>query len=306
MKSRRPIPPHRVLLDDDIELAFPDAWRLTYGNVDADVGNGSVVTSWEVGLGIQARNTIQIRESAGERLGASSKDLKIGVVAVSRTSQGLHSISMLRTPLLIGDSATPLELSFDGHSIAKDVSIHLCVVLLEASNKGDRVSPKEAGARLWSSDWRARVEGGKARLAIEAVDFKQLFVGTRSVDGLLHVIVSEDPSTDVEQGLTVLLNSLQEGFVAAVSRKEPQATALLWDSIVRRVIMLGAEYEYSLADSYPEGSIGEQWKAWVKGAFPRKPLEEVVDLYCSNPSLFDVRIQGWIQMGRAFSGEMGK
>lgn len=305
MRSKRPVPPHRILAEEDVLLGHLGAWLVSWGTMEAVIRAGDVVPHWEPGMDVRVQNSIKLNDSARDRLGGdATRGMELEAVLVATTGIGLQTVATSRTPLAFEGEATSLELKLGGEELARDIALHLGVVV-SSPVAGDRLMPQAVGSRLWSMDWRSRIEGGRARLAMETVDFAEYFGTTRLGDGLLHVVVADDPMLEVEQGLAVYLNARHPGFVAAVSRREPQATAILWDAVMRRAIVAGADLQFSLWEPYPQGSVGAQWQAWAKVAFPAASVEEILDRHRSDVSTFEARIQSWTRMGIAFGNPAG-
>lgn len=307
MRSKRPIPPHRILVNDDVILAHEDSWRLEWeGHDEAVVANGGIIEGWEPGINIRARNTVQLAPSAYHRLGAeAASGMRLHVVAIASTAGGLQVVTKAKHSLSLGGEPVELDLVFDGHRLARSIQLHLGIVVARPAEAGDRLMPALVGARLWGSDWRSRIEGGRARLAIEAVDFSKYFASTRMADALVHVVVAEDPSLDVEQGLTVYLNSNAPGFVQEVARREPRASAILWDAVIRRVAIVGSDFRFSLTEEYPTGSVGKQWQAWTMSTFPGKTTDQLLSMHRSDTSTFEAQVQSWVHMGTSFAAKGG-
>lgn len=303
--SRRPIPPHRILLDHDLILPQHDAWEITCGDGSPTlIPNAGVIEGWEPGMEIKARKFVGLSDGAHARIAGGHADpLSIRLTATAYTAGGLETAA--RTTVDISpDSDEPycIEMLLDGDLLARDIRIHLGAVLGEVPLGGDKLTPKIVGARLWNTRWRCRIEGGRARLPIEAIDFESYFGTSKTLGGLIHVVVAEDPNVEVEQGLLVYLNSAASEFITEVSRREPRATAILWDALVRRVIVAGSELNFSSEEEYPDGSVGQQWQIWARGAFGRKSAEDLLSLHRSDNSRFELIIQSWIGMRDKFAG----
>lgn len=298
MRSKRPIPPHRILTDEDLWHEHPGAWLAAWGNFEAVIRSGEVLPHWEPGLDIRLSNRLRLKPSARDRLGGEMADgMGLEVVLLATTAGGLQTAGLARSPLRLDSSETFLELALDGGGLARDLVVQMTIAVSRPSS-GDRLMPELPGSRLWTSEWRARIEGGRSRLALEQVDFARHF-GNLQAEALVHLVVADDPLLDAEQGLTVYLNARRIEFVHAVARKEVYATAILWDAVLRQAIVLGAEHQFSLWDNYPEGSLGRQWQAWIREAFPQSSTEDVLAMHQSRVSDFEARIQSWARIGVA-------
>lgn len=307
--GERPIPPHRILVDEDVHLEYGDTWQVACGDgMTQLVERGGIVTGWEPGRSVVVSNSLRLEGSAYARLGASRCDgMSLRLVATACTARDLDIVARHSCPLPIGsDDATPVELSLDGSRLAGDISISLSIVVESPALDGDQLSPSVPGARLWSSRWRARIEGGRARLAVEAIDFDQYFGSAKASNGLIHVVVADDPHLEIEQGLLVYLNSAAEGFIQEVARKEARATALLWDTVLRRVLVAGCDMDFSPTEQYPDGSVGRQWQQWSAIVFGRRQPAELLAMHRGDLSEFEVRIQSHINMKDRFREGGGK
>ena len=303
--ARRPIPPHRILWNEDVVFRHENGWDVVCGTGEARiVEDGGVVTGWEPGMPIRVSNSVRLAADAGSRLAADQHpEMKLCLVVTACTGRDLEVVARSVHPL----SLTTLdwcnvELELDGARLARDLSVHLSVVLGGPLSGGDQLAPRLKGARLWGGRWRSRIEGGRARLPIEAIDFNKYFGSGKVSSGLVHVVVADDPFLEIEQGLVVYLNSEAKGFIGDVSKMEPRATAVLWDAVVRRVILAGAEMMFSANEDYPVGSVGYQWQFWSQAALGKKKAEEILSMHRSEGSEFEVRIQSWVGMKDKFGG----
>ena len=306
--AKRPIPPHRILLDEDVISELDGVWRVTCDEGSPQlVESGGVVAAWEPGRNIRVSNSIALGPSAYDRLGGSlCEGMTLRLKAVACTARDLEIVAQCSVPLVLGSTDdAPVELVLDGSRLAGDISILVSIVVDDPPVAWDALSPRQCGTRLWSSRWRARIEGGRSRLAIEAIDFDQYFGDDRFSHGLIHVVVADDPQLEVEQGLLVYLNAAAAGFVADVARREPRATALLWDTVLRRVIVAGSDMDFSSAEEYPDGSIGKQWQIWTGRTYGRKTAEELLAMSRGDISGFELRIQSCVGMKEQFSSTRG-
>ena len=301
--ARRPIPPHRILWNEDVVLRREGGWEVACGTGESQfVEDGGIVTGWEPGMPIRVSNSVRLASSAGSRLVADQHpEMKLSLAVTACTGRDLEVVARSVHPLsLTTEGWCNVDLELDGSSVARDLSVHLSVVLRSPLHGGDQLAPKLKGARLWGGRWRGRIEGGRARLAIEAIDFNKYFGSAKASGALVHVVVADDPLLEVEQGLVVYLNSEAKGFIEDVSRKEPRATAVLWDAVVRRVIVAGAEMMFSTTEDYLVGSVGYQWQLWSQAALGRKKVEDILAMHRSALSEFEVRIQSWVGMKDKF------
>lgn len=302
--ARRPIPPHRILWSEDVVLRLGIGWEVTCGSGGIQlVEDGGVVIGWEPGMPIRVSNSVRLAPSAGDRLLADQHpEMRLCLAVTAYTGRDLEVAARSVYPLsLTAEDWCNVELELDGTRLARDLSVHLSVVLGSPLNGGDQLTPRLRGARLWGACWRGRIEGGRARLAIEAIDFNRYFGLGKASGALVHVVVADDPFLEVEQGLVVYLNSEAKRFIEDVSRKEPRATGVLWDAVVRRVIVAGAEMAFSPTEEYPVGSIGYQWQLWSRSVLGRKKAEDILSMHRSGLSEFEVRIQSWVGMKDKFS-----
>lgn len=307
MRSRRPVPPHRILRTDDVTLRNAQAWRVSVGDGAFAIPDRGVVPGWQPGLDVRVSNTLCLGPDVVGRLTASSTArVALAVHASATTAGGMATVASqtaLFIPNAAGQPEAHLDLLLDGAALAGDVRVECSVILRRPTLSGDALSPRTTGSKIWTTDWRARLEGGRARLPIDVVCFSVFFRRNEMAGGLVHVDFATAPELDIEQGITVYLNADYPSFVAQFARREPYATAIVWDAVMRRVLIAGAESGFDDSAEYPRGSIGAHWQQWMSTAFPGLSAPALLDRHRSNTSEFEVRVQHWTRMAQAFPPE---
>lgn len=306
MRSRRPVPPHRILGKDDVAFLTPGAWRVAVQDSSRLVEDGGFIPGWQPGLGIRLSNAILINREATARLSeATTGAMDLGAVVVALTAEGLATVAISRAKFQEdgrGSLIAGFDLEIDGRMASRNVRLECSVVLSSPTVGGDRLTPRMVGSRLWNGSWAARLEGGKARLPIEVVPFSRFFLRPGMEGGLVHVELAADPTLDIEQGMIVYLNAEQPRFVDAFAHRDPHATSIVWDAVIRRLLVAGADAGFDVAASYGRGTIGANWQQWATSAFSGLSADGLLEMHRGNVSEFETRLQSWGGMARAFTG----
>ena len=291
-RERRAVPPYLTLGTEDVGLNPEVGWLLDDSAGDSiEVADGSVIPGWDQQRSFRLHRTFCFPSSLPERLGLSC-DARLELLIRLRTAKGLFSTIVAREEIAAPE--VTVSVSPDSSLLARTVHLECRLVLVRGSSAADALAAVEPGAILWSSRWSARLEGGRARLPLEAVCFSSDPRWRDHSRALLHVDVALDPGVDCEEGICVYLNSDFPSFVSAVESDDPVARALLWEAVIRRCIVASFSLDVGDANDMVEGTLGDQLQRWREGAFPGMSPDAVRSLALDDPSRFEACIQHWV------------
>lgn len=292
--SRPSIPPHLTLSEDMVVASPANGWILQReGHVPLVIEDGEILPAWDTELRFELHRTFAALGKWQEHLGFPSGGAEFGMVTRLVTAGGLLSEVVDVQPLSsTSDSDLVVIVRPSSREIAKDIRIHCCIILCAAGPDGLALAPADKGARLWADRWSARIEGGRARLPFELASFSKELRGYRINRALFHVEVAEDPELDFEQAVCVYLNTDNPSFVKAIEQGAATETALLWDGVMRRLIITGLGQTFE-GDAWPPDSLGMQVARWLVGIFPGQSREALTRMVIADPSRFEALIQSW-------------
>lgn len=304
---RRPIPPYHQLPMESVRLDPMEGWQLHARGQTVTLPDGEPFPEWDASLEFELKRRFSLSPDAHRQLGVDSPDaIKLQLVVRSVTAGNLSASVLIRRDLSLSDEE-PFEVVVRPApgTIARDLTLETSVVFLGGAESADPLVPALPGSRVWEERWRTRLEGGKVRLPFEVVDFEAMFGGLGFADALFHVDVADDADLDFEQGVCVCINSRYEGFVQSVARLEPLPTAMLWDAVLRRVLTAGIGAGFNVSGTYPEASVGAQWRRWFGQVFPGESIESVQRLIIEQPSRFEARVQSWSRIASRVTTGLG-
>ncbi|MGY0799619.1 hypothetical protein ACW7G0_11265 [Lysobacter sp. A286] len=306
MAKRRPIPPYLTLPDEMLDAEPIDGWELLVdGQQNRIVHDKEPFPSWDSLLKFSLRRRFTFDPDALDtHLGIPSGQAEYQFVVRLETAGGRMSRVELKKVLDPRDGTIEVQIAPDSRWLSKDISVACSVVV--GSTQGDLgvLSPTLTGSRVWFQTWSAKLEGGRVRLPIEVVSFGKQLHAIAIPNALLHVSVADDPRLEFEQAVCVYLNSDHPRFVAGFESGERSATVMVWDSVVRQVLSAGLSEAFDEeGDELPQDSIGAQITSWVQSIFPGESRGSLAAMRRESPSLFEGRVQSWINAGSFWSEE---
>lgn len=302
---RRPIPPYRQFRPESIACEPNGGWEVEARGETKALDDGAPFSDWDASLVFTLKRRFRVSETALLDLGAVDPDaIRLQLVVRMVTAGNLSSSMPFRLDLP-RQSMQPVDVRISPPlgKLSRDLTLETSIVVLGTIGVTDPLVPSVPGSRVWEDQWRVRLEGGKTRLPFEILDFENAFRGLGLTDALFHVDVADDPELEFEQAVCVSINSRFGAFVSAVERVEPVATALLWDAVLRRVLVAGLGNGFDFRGQFPEPSVGAQWVRWFAQAFPGESIESAQRMLVEQPSRFEARIQSWSRVAlRLVSG----
>jgi hypothetical protein len=294
--------PYLVLRSQDVRTEPVDGWTLVGAAANASpilLRDGDVVESWDGLSELALRRTFRIPVDAAARLGLPPESTRFSLVITAITAGGL-----LREVLFAQDFGAELQVLNvtvlpKSARLVKELCLASHLVITAAAAVENPLAPAIAGARIWEDSFRFQLEGGRGRIPMETLSFRAAFQGQGFEDALFHIEVAPYPELDVEETVRVYLNSDNRSFVEAAELRDPAASALLWNGVIRRLIA-SVIMDDTLADdeAYPEGSMGANLARWLRQAFPAMKLPTIKALAVSTPSAFEAMLDSWTGLGR--------
>ena len=298
--------PHLVLRSLDIR-AFPaDGWELV--GLDEKVAgttlrDGEAIESWDGLSRLAFRRSYRLPVDAAARLGLVEESVRYSFAVTAVTAGGLHRDMLFRRDFGAELQLVDVLVRPQSARLARELRLvaHLAITSAEAAD--NPLAPTSAGARIWEESFRFQLEGGRGRIPMEAVSFRTTFSGQGFENALFHVEFAPYPELDIEETVRVYINADNPSFVAAAERRDPAASTLLWDGVIRRLVK-SAVLDDALVDTdaYTDGSMGSNIRRWLKQAFPSMKLASIRSLAISTPAIFEAILDSWSGLGwRAFS-----
>jgi hypothetical protein len=305
MAKRKPTPPYLTLPEEALHAEPADGWELfVEGQYDRVLTDKGLFPSWDSSLKFSLRRRFSFDPAALDAyLEIPAGQAEYQLVVRIETAGGMMSKVGFEATLDPGERMAEVQLTPDSKWLSKDIAVVCSVVVVSTSDGLGALSPTQPGSRVWSQTWSAKLEGGRVRLPIEVVSFSKQLHALAIPNALLHVSVADDPGLDFEQAVCVYLNSDIPNFVAEFERGEKAATGVVWDSVLRQVLSAGLSEAFDHDDDeFSQNSICAQIESWIKAIFPGEVRESLAAMRRENPSLFESRIQSWVNAGAFSSG----
>lgn len=265
MTLSRPIFPFRTLAAADVVPAS-DGWTLVLGDeARGAVADGGILAGWDAMLEFSLVRDFRITTDLGPRLGLAPGSECSELAVVASSANGLYRDVLFRAPVSPGESTITVTVKPSSARLARDLVLTTGIYLSRNMKSKDALAPNRAGARLWESTDRIRLEGGAARLPMYEVDFAKAFPGMRIDDADFHVEISDDSDLDFESAVAVYLNSRSPQFIRDLSRGIPAAERRFWSGFITRAIAQGlASKEILFAEGARPGTLGSSLQSWSR------------------------------------------
>jgi hypothetical protein len=286
--------PHRVLLATDVSTTPSDGWRFRVDSTGESivVRHGDRLESWDALAALHLSRSFAVVPDGLKRLGLPAEST-LHVTSSVSTARGLWREICARTELPMDGSAVTLEVQPKGDHLAGELRVSTNIVLVNAGSAPDPLAPSIPGSRVWEDSIRVQLEGGRARLPMEVLSFRSTPAFRPFEKALFHVHVTGDPSTEVEQGLLVHLNSDHPTFVSGIEAKDPVATGILWDGIVREILRELMAQDLIEEEPARRGTLGELTRRWLQQSFPGLSATAIATMASERPAEFDACITSW-------------
>lgn len=288
--------PYLTLRPDDIIAMPANGWLVRFSDSDAparEVLDGVVLESWDYLRPITIFRSFQFAAETSTHLGVPP-DTRYRLVVLASTGRGLHRRVVHDAEFSIPHQPLAVSAELDGKGLCRDLQLTALLSLAAPVADPPSFAPSDPGARIWEHRVTIALEGGRSRLPIEAVSFRQAFAGHGFEHALYHVEVLPYPELDLEEAVLVYLNADYPGFLDAVQQSEAVAESMLWEAVLQRLLRDALlDDTFFAAPSYTEGSLGANVSRWLRQAFPTMSLTEVTQLLKRDSSRFDATIQSW-------------
>lgn len=286
------IPPYLSLARGDVIQEPSDGWRLIPPSGDTSIiEDRSAIPGWDQNYRFQLTRSFRFPDDLLSTLHLP-RDSRLELVVRMTTAGSSLATVVAREVLTTG--RLDIAVSPDSATLSRAIHLESRLVLAEAGTRPPALAANEAGSVLWSSHWRARLEGGRARLPMETVAFSTDPRWSTYPRALFHVDVATDPSVDSEEGLCVYLNADFPAFVQAVESDDAVARTLLWEAVVRRCIAASLVLEVDDREALVPDSLGDHLRRWRDGVFPGHSAAAIRNILLDEPSRFEAAVQDWV------------
>ncbi|MAR72973.1 hypothetical protein [Halomonas sp.] len=234
--------------------------------------------------------------AASEALDLGSDDLELVALLKVGTGRGttprtiLHSISV---PVDEAEGGATLTAKLDGFRLSSRLWFETSLILAAEPGSPGRLSPRQPGARLWSSSLNVLLEdGGDSRLPMEAVSFSQIFRNRRHEDAFWYL--DWRPSawdSDLAGNVRLYLNKDREAFLQKVRAGDPFHLHMIMADVMLQLV--SAYISSEVSDSphdHGEGSLARQSHDWLALAFPGLSAHAARTLLHDKPGEFHAAI----------------
>lgn len=293
-----PVAPTYLLPEDDAVTLGP--WQDQAGSEVA-----GRISHWDPVTDLELTRAATVDLDAIRSKCALGSDSAFAMLAVWRTPTRTR-LGGAGTPvelgLLDGVVRAPIAVRVPGRESGGRLDLTTRLVLRTAGSTATPISPRRAGAILWTETERVMLEGSAARFPTAAVDFSEVqrvpdlaaWYLDWNVDDLAHPVMG---------GLRLLLNRANPRIVSAVRSATDDVSAPLIRSIIRsdvaRQLVRGAftSEEFTASpDSFPEDSVGRLIRDLITTIWPGIPVDAVRARALQNPSRFDAEVQAALEV----------
>lgn len=182
-----------------------------------------------------------------------------------------------------------------GSDLSARMFLDLQVVLASASASGSALSPRLAGARLWSDSRDILLEGGgEFRFPVELASFSKRFAADREIANApwyLHWI-PEGLKADFAGSVRLFINSDMTSLVERILDGDDLLLQAILGDVISQMVSATLDLLISddCQDDFEEGCLGHQVCTWISQAFPHQDLETVRSIRDQRPSKFQAAI----------------
>lgn len=206
--------------------------------------------------------------------------------------------------LLDGTVRAPITVRVQGREAGGRLDLTTRLVVRTAGSAATPISPRRAGAILWTETDRVMLEGSAARFPTAAVDFSDVqrvpdaaaWYLDWNIDDLAHPVMG---------GVRLLLNRGNPRIVSAVRSATDDPSAQLIRSIIRSDVArqlvraaLGNDEFTASPDSFPDDSVGRLIRDLIATIWPGIPVDAVRARALQSPARFDAEVQAALEVLR--------
>jgi hypothetical protein len=189
-------------------------------------------------------------------------------------------------------ATTPIEVVIESRDLSGSLHLATELVLISAGETSSTLSPKPAGARLWSDSFGVDVEPSLPRFPMEAVSFSRMLD-----DGPSRALwyVDWSPAAwnrDFAGAVRLYLNEDNPEFVEAFHEADETVIRMTMTAIALQLIRtaLGSESFMPEGTSHLPGSVGAVVENWIEQAFPGQAITAVATLATHDPARFEAAV----------------
>lgn len=304
MRRQRIVPPYIALSYREVVQEPAEGWLLSSSAGEESIINDrGWIPGWDQNFSFVLSRHFGFPSGLHERL-MLSPAVRLFLVVKLRTANGLYSTTVSSQEL--DGSRLKVCVTPDSHALARDIQLEALLTLSDPDPAGSALAARVEGSILWSSTWRAKLEGGRSRLPMETVSFSGDPRWAGHGRALVHVELADDLALDCEEGLCVYLNADFPSFVRSVESDDSVARIIVWETVIRRAIISGLDIDVANEDSVVPDSLGDHLQRWSRGAFPGLSTAGIRKLLLDEPSRFEAAIQHWVGAGAAIFPDAGE
>lgn len=284
-------PPYLLPPDDAVSA---DPWK---GPDGTEIGER--LEHWDPFTDIALVRAIRVDLDAVRSACQLEADSALAVTAAWRSSR--TRLAAYGEPVelgaLGGTVRAPLALTVPGVSAGGRLDLDMRLVLRTPGRNPSRISPRRAGAVLWTDTTRVTLEGGAARFPMTAADFSTT---ARLPDNAAWALEwdAEDLETPVLGALRLLINSTNQQLLDALrsgttdSRSSVVRSFVTFD--IARSLAYGALRNESFVEdpeAFGEGSVGRMLFELLSACWPGIPVPTLRSRVIEDPARLDAELQ---------------
>ncbi|RDD69901.1 hypothetical protein [Paracoccus versutus] len=287
--NRRIAFPFLVLSEAAVEAS---AWEVSLDGFEWTVV-GDFLPHWDSAIDILVRRTLRLDvELAASDLGIPVDQLAAAASVRIGTGQGRLPrliLSRTRREFRSGDTSWEFEQTIEGRRLSMILDLQTEILLAKAPADRSALSPVHPGDRLWSENFRVRLEGEEPRFPIETADLAQMLGGGIAGAAPWHLHWSPGGWTrDFHGAVRLYLNAKSSEILQRIEDEDPATIQFLLGDVISQIcerFLVDPEAE-TMMDATDPGSLGAQAATWLRKAWPGKDAAFIRSVLESRPGVF--------------------
>lgn len=287
--NRRIAFPFLVLSEAAVEAS---AWEVSLDGFEW-TGVGEFLPDWDSAIDILVRRTLRLDlELAASDLGIPVDQLAAAASVRIGTGQGRLPRQILfrtRREFRSGDTSWEFEQTIEGRRLSMILDLQTEILLAKAPADRSALSPVYPGDRLWSENFRVRLEGEEPRFPIETADLAQMLGGGIAGAAPWHLYWSPgDWTRDFHGAVRLYLNAKSGEMLQRIEDEDPGTIQFLLGDVMSQICerFLADPEAETMMDAADPGSLGAQAATWLRKAWPGKDAAFIRSVLESRPGSF--------------------
>lgn len=268
------------------------AWETSLDGVEWSVA-GEFLPHWDCATDIRVRRTIRLDFGvAASHLGIPDDQLALAASVRIGTGQGRLPrliLSRMRRELRVEDECWEFEQTIDGRQLSMILDLQTEILLADVPAGSSALSPVHPGDRVWSENFRIRIEGEEPRFPIETTDHAQMLGGGVAGAAPWHLHWSPgDWTRDFHGAVRLYLNTGSDEIFRRIEEEDPATIQFLLGDVMSQICerFLADPEAATMMDAAEPGSLGAQAATWLRKAWPGKDATFIRSVLESRPGLF--------------------